>query len=253
VSRRLAVAHTLEDADPDHVRHRTVAVIDVLRATSTLTAAFAAGAAEAIPAPTPEAARRIRAGFPGDATLLCGERGRVRLPGFDLGNSPREFTPERVSGKRLVVATTNGSRALLRAAPSPEVLVAAFMNARAVVARLLEGTRDLLLCASGDGGRPCPEDTLLAGCLVERILEAERDAVPDGPAREALRSWEEAGGDVATALSRTEAGRELIRLGLEPDLTFCAALDTVASVPACRPGTATVVPGPGQPRSQASR
>jgi len=241
--RRLAVALTAGDLAAARVETCTVAVIDVLRATSTLVQAFAAGAAEAVPAATPEAARRLRDADPG--ALLCGERGRVRIPGFHLGNSPLEFTPERVAGRRLIVATTNGSRTLLGAAPAPLAVLAAFGNAGAVTAALLAADRDVLLACSGDSGRPCPEDTVLAGCLLARLRDAEPDAELDAPAGIALDLWERSGGRVAPFLAGTEAGAELLRLGLERDLEFCAAVDRLAVVPRLRPGTPGVV-GPGR-------
>lgn len=239
--RRLAVRLTVEDLAVPAVAASAVAVIDVLRATSTLSQAFAAGAMEAVPVPTPEAARRLGSGT-GDV-LLCGERQRMPIPGFDLGNSPLEFTPERVAGKRLVVVTTNGTRTLLAAAPAPLAVVAAFVNARSAVKRLLDADRDVLLACSGNAGRPAPEDTLLAGCLVARLLEADPQAEPAGEAPAALALWERAAGDVAGFLEATEAGRVLTRLGLEGDVAFCASLDRLETVPELRPGTPTVTPG----------
>lgn len=240
--RHLSVALTAEDLAGARVETAAVAVIDVLRATSTLVQAFASGAAEAVPAATPAAARRLRE-TSGDA-LLCGERNRVRIPGFDLGNSPLEFTPERVAGKRLILATTNGSRTLLGVARAPLAVAAAFVNAGAATARLLAAGRDVLLACSGDSGRPCPEDSLLAGCLLARLREGDPGAQPEGRgAAAALALWDASGGRVAAFLAGTPAGGDLVRLGLEGDLDFCAAVDRLTAVPELRPGTATVLPG----------
>src|SRR5262249_59076667 len=112
---------------------------DVLRATTTLTVAMTNGAARVLPASTPDEGLALREQHPG--ALLCGEREGFVLPGYDLGNSPMEYTPERVARKTLVFASTNGSQALRLAGGQSERVLAAFVNLSAAVERVRRARR----------------------------------------------------------------------------------------------------------------
>src|SRR5205807_6516908 len=116
-------------------------VIDVLRATTTIVHALAAGCTDVRPCAEVEEARALADGMRAGRVLLGGERGGAPLPGFDLGNSPREYTPRACKGNTLVLTTTNGTRALLRAAEAERVLLAAFVNYSAVCEQLRQETR----------------------------------------------------------------------------------------------------------------
>ena len=200
-------------------------VIDVIRATTTLTAAFARGAARVIPAASLDLAREVAAATPG--ALLCGERhGRV-VPGFDLGNSPAEYTAERVHGRTLVFASTNGAPALVHAAPARERWLVAFVNASAVVARLGRASKVTLVC-SGQVGRFAVEDTACAGWIARALRD--RGARLEGPAAAfAVSLAPVTAAQVHALVQGSIGGRDLRRLGGEfaRDVEFCAALDSM--------------------------
>ncbi len=122
-------------------------VIDALRATTTMTVAFENGCSAFIPVATVEEARELAARNPG--FLLAGERGAVALPGFDLGNSPRDFRPEKVKGKVVVMTTTNGTRALVASRRGAEIFIGSFLNLGALTGRLVEAGRDILIACAG--------------------------------------------------------------------------------------------------------
>ncbi len=124
-------------ADPDALAGGTAVVIDVLRAATTIVYALAAGAKTVIPCGEIEKARLIAAKFSPDEIILGGERGGMPIEGFDLGNSPEEYTPVRVRGKTIIFTTTNGTRALLHAKKAKQILLGAFVNASVVVERLI--------------------------------------------------------------------------------------------------------------------
>ena len=199
-------------------------IIDVLRATSTLTQAFANGASRVIEAATVDEAFALRERHPG--SLLCGEReGRI-IPGFDLGNSPFEYTSERVAGKTLVFASTNGSQALRLAAGRTRIL-AAFVNLSAVVERL-RGAPGIVIVCAGKLGEPSIEDTACAGLLVRRLRE--HGGEPEGEA--AALAEREAPHDAAAirgVVEDSEHGRYLASLGAEfaRDVAWCARLDVI--------------------------
>src|SRR5579862_6055151 len=125
--------------EPEELAASTVVVIDVLRASTTINQALAEGATEVIPCLEVEEARRIAAGLPSGLTVLGGEREGLRIPDFDLGNSPGEYRPDTVAGKTVVFTTTNGTRAMIACRAASRVLVGAFVNWSAVCKMLPEG------------------------------------------------------------------------------------------------------------------
>ena len=149
-------------------------VIDVLRATTTITAALAAGAREVIPCLEVDDALRAAANLPAGRAVLGGERGGLKIEGFDLGNSPSDYTPATVGAKSLVFTTTNGTRAMLHAREADEIWLAALVNLSAVVGCCAEQKRIDLLCA-GTGGKITREDVLLAGAIVARLTTPAGD------------------------------------------------------------------------------
>ena len=154
VARVLLSGHVLEEAlaarraeggrPPD-----AVVVIDVLRFTTTLIHGFARGATGARAFPNAETAERAKKALPPGSAILCGERGGVAIPGFDLGNSPREYVAEFVFSRTLLFCTTNGTRALLRTRDARRQLIAAFVNVGAVARRLRALAAE---AAAGPGG-----------------------------------------------------------------------------------------------------
>jgi 2-phosphosulfolactate phosphatase len=155
----------------------TAVVIDVLRATTTLTVALGNGAARVLPVATPEEAFRLRERDP--EALLCGERDGRKIAGFDLGNSPAEYGASVVSGRTLVFASTNGSLALIRARDARRRVLGCFANASATLEEVRSEERLVVVCA-GKLGRLSLEDAAFAGWLCERL--GERGARLEGAA-----------------------------------------------------------------------
>lgn len=219
----------------------TAVVIDVLRATTVITQAIRCGAAEVVVCGEIDEAfgiadRRDR------RPLLCGERACKPIAGFDLGNSPSEYTPERVAGKRLVMTTTNGTRAAIAAAGFDSILAASFNNLSAVVDSLAGETEVSILCAGTDG-EVTEEDLLLAGAIVDRLLdhpalrpESGPDGIgPLGPSETAARTlWRQhldTGRTLADRLAETLGGRNLVAAGYLDDITTCSQIDVTDAVP----------------------
>ena len=197
-------------------------VIDVLRATTTLSVALAHGAGPVLPADSPEHARRLKERHP--QALLCGERDGRRIAGFDLGNSPAEYGPEVVAGRPLVFASTNGSLALLAAAASRRRWLGCFATAGAVLEAVAREDRIVCVCA-GKLGRPSLEDTAFAGWLCARL--AGRGAALDPAARLAARLAPRDDFDVRALVEGSSHGRYLRGLGGEfaRDVEFAAKVD----------------------------
>jgi len=248
------MAHVLNAyALPASVRPRklaggTVVVIDVLRASTTIVHALEAGATEVIPCQKVNEARAVAARLPCGGVILGGERRGLPIKGFDLGNSPEEYVPCRVEGKTVVFTTTNGTRAILRARQAQRVLIGAFVNASAVLNQLLGQEQIHLLCA-GTRGLPSRDDLLLAGMLVDRILQqADPSYQPNAQAVAARETWLQAfapPGDLgaeplapqrlAEQLRNSAGGRNLIAIGLDGDILAAAQIDCFRSVPEMDP------------------
>ena len=146
--------------------------VDVLRATTTVVAACAAGCVRIIPVSDSGAARERAALFTAGEVLMAGERGGEPIPGFHLGNSPLEFTPERVRGRTILLTTTNGTAAMLGAGSAGAGAVAALTNVSAVARWALAQGRDLAVLCSGDDGSFSLEDAVCAGLLVSDVASA---------------------------------------------------------------------------------
>lgn len=213
-------------------------VIDVLRASTTIATALAHGAAAVRPVAGIEEARELAAVL-GAGTLLGGERGGVRIPGFDLGNSPLEYTPDRVAGKTIVITTTNGTAALHACREAREILVGALVNRTAVadeVRRLAGDSVPVHLVCAGTDGEITAEDVLAAGAILDAAAAGSVEAL-DESAREAVAFFRRvaAAVDVQSGLvaefRRSPGGSNLVDLGMEADLPVAAAIDSLAVVP----------------------
>jgi 2-phosphosulfolactate phosphatase len=233
---KLDVVFTPAELAGGGVGDRTVVVIDVLRATSTIIEALVNGAREVLPVESVEQAVRRREEIGRKDVLVCGERDTLPIAGFDLGNSPLEFERERVEGEIVVMTTTNGTRALLAGAAGRQCMVGALLNAGAVAAALAEAGEDALLLCAGREGRFALEDALCAGIIARRVrrLRADRDVQPNDATVAAATLAARFGRNLSGTLQRTAAGRRLTELGQADDVTFCAALDRYSEIPRVR-------------------
>jgi 2-phosphosulfolactate phosphatase len=220
-------------APPDQLVGGVAVVIDVLRATTTILHALAAGCQAVRPCAEVEEARELAGSLRAGRVLLGGERGGKPLPGFDVGNSPREYTAARCRGAVLVLTTSNGSRALLHAAAADRVLVAAFVNYSAVCEQLRREIRPIHIVCAGDGGAVALEDALLAGALVEFLSDLGPARLNDG-ARLAWDAFEHHGRVLEGALAVSAGGVRLRNLGYQEDVLAAAHVDQFTLAPELR-------------------
>jgi len=240
---RVDVAVTPDGLDRAAVAGSRVLVIDVLRAATCIVTALANGCAAIVPVATPEDARLRMTAQP-DA-LVAGERRGEPLEGFDLGNSPLEFTRERVGGRVVIMTTSNGTRALLAARGATAIGVAAFVNLGAAAVWALDGRRDVLLLCSGERGARSLEDHVCAGLLAERLLAREPAARATPTAEAAMGLAEPYGKDVARLAQDSSWARHLASRGRARDVAACLSLDTSSLVPEYRPNIDKVVAAKG--------
>lgn len=228
---RLDVFLTPGELAPADLAGRTVVVIDILRATSTIVQALSAGARSIYPVGSIEEALRLANTFGRDEVLLTGERKCLPIEGFDLGNSPAEFTRERVAGKIIVMTTTNGTTALTATTGAARVFIGAMLNMGALVDELSRTEAEPVILCSGRERHFALEDATCAGLLATRLMAARPGewALNDG-ARAAVSLAREFG--VSEPLFRdTAAGRSIVDAGLGDDLAFCARADIHGVIP----------------------
>ncbi len=184
-------------------------VIDVLRATSTILAAFDAGVKSLRPVREVESAREWKRRYP--EIILAGERGGLPPDGFELGNSPREWTKERLEGREVVMTTTNGTRALEGCQGRGTVVVAAWRNRRALCDWIRLQKPSVNLICAGTGEDFSLEDALVAGAIAEELA-------PQHPVASIYRANRNR---VREVFRQTKNGKALIEKGLEADIDWC--------------------------------
>ena len=226
--------HLLPDlVPPGRLAGGLAVVIDVLRATTTIVYALAGGCTAVRPCAEVEEARELAGQMRAGRVLLGGERGGTPLPGFDLGNSPQEYTAKVCRGSTLVMTTTNGTRALLRTTEADRVLLAGFVNYSAVCEQLLQDVRPVHIVCAGFEGGVALEDTLLAGALVDFLCDVVEVRLNDS-ARLAWDCFEHHGRVLQGALEISQGGANLSRLGYDEDIKAAAQVDQFALVPELR-------------------
>jgi 2-phosphosulfolactate phosphatase len=240
---RIDVVPTADAVVPARLAGATALVIDVLRASTTIVTALGSGAAYVVPVQTVEDARARKAAL-GAAAILAGERGGDPPEGFDLGNSPLEFTAGRVRDRAIVLTTSNGTRALTAARGAAAVGVAALVNAGAAAAWASAQGRDVVLICSGELGAPSLEDEACAGVLVARLVADVPDAILTPPASAAHALGRRYGKDLAALAADAPHARGLAGKGRAGDVAFCLALDTTTVVPTLLPNVDKLVRGP---------
>lgn len=213
------------------VANRAVVVIDVLRASTTIVTALAHGCRTIIPVEEVEEAKRIAATIGDQHVLLGGERGGVRIDGFALGNSPREYRGANLRDSTIVFTTTNGSRLFRMVQNGAPVLVGALVNAGAVAQAIAQEGHDVLLVCAGREGRFSTEDCFCAGLLVHRLGQLLPRQVGLSDAAQATRRFFSARQSPRKVLQGSEHGRFLARIGFGQDIPVCAEVDAYQVVP----------------------
>jgi 2-phosphosulfolactate phosphatase len=241
-SRQVRVHLVCDMVRPECLADTMVVVIDVLRATTTIVHALAAGCVAVRPSADVDEARQMAGAMRAGHVLLAGERDGRPLPGFDLGNSPKSFTATRCKGQTLVLTTTNGTRALVRCQHAARVLVGAFVNFSAVCEQLRIDTRPVHIVCAGNDGAVALEDTLLAGALVDFLCEHAAVELDDG-ARVAWDCFENQGRVLDGALQICAGGVLLTALGYDDDIRAAARVDVFALAPEVRSNPLRIEPG----------
>jgi 2-phosphosulfolactate phosphatase len=232
---RPVLVHLLPAHIPDGALAGVAVVIDVLRATTVMVHALAAGCRTVLPCLEVDEAKKVAAGYRSNGkVVLGGERKGKPIPGFDLGNSPDDYTAKACKAATVVMTTTNGTRALLRAAEADRVLIGAFVNFSAVCEQLKAENRPVHIVCAGTDGAVSLEDTILAGAFVDFLSDVGGEVKLNDAARLAWDCLENHGRCLAGALEIGAGGERLRSLGYDADIRAAAQVDRFAIAPELR-------------------
>ena len=241
---KLDVYLTPGEAAAGDIADRTVVIIDVLRASTTIVEALAAGARVLYPVAGIDEALRLANTLGREDVLLCGERKALPIEGFDLGNSPGQFNRRKVSGKTLVMTTTNGTATMMAATGAARILIGAWLNLTAVVGELARASGDPVLICSGREGKFGLEDAVFAGRVAAGVMAARAGEWELNDGAHAALALAEKWKDLNKLFRQVAAGRQIVEAGLEDDLAFCARVDRHKVVPVLHDRQIRLEPAP---------
>jgi 2-phosphosulfolactate phosphatase len=228
---KLFVYHTPELV-PDHGFPDCAIAIDILRATSTIVTALAAGAEAVQVFADLEELQRVSAAHPPQLTLRAAERGGGTVAGFDLGNSPFDYKPDLVKGKRIFMSTTNGTRALQKIQDVPVVLAAAMINLSTVLAYLqLLQPETVWIVGSGWQGSYALEDTACAGAIVDGLQSDSTNILANDEAFAAMSLYQIWRDRLSELFNHASHGQRLLGLDCGADIQYCAQVSQLSVLP----------------------
>jgi 2-phosphosulfolactate phosphatase len=229
---QVTVHFTPANLDEMQLKDKNIVIIDVLRASTTIAMALQNGAKEIIPVNSVENAVKISGSLYGDVTLRAGERNARMIEGFNLGNSPDEFTEEIVKGKSIILMTTNGSVAIVKGKHAQNLVVAGFVNLTAVVDFLNKLDSDFVIICAGKENYFCLEDVVCAGRIINKLAKETDSVLLLDDAGEASLTLDKVfGKSILKTLKNSEHGKYLSEIGFADDLKVCAAVDSIDVLP----------------------
>lgn len=227
---KIEVVSKVDEVKFDEINHKTVIVIDVLRASSTIVAALAHGASEVIPVETIGQARS----YQGEQYILAGERYGKRVSGFPLTNSPTEMANTPLNGHSLVLTTTNGTRAIHKSWKADAILIGSFLNGLACARMAHQLRKDITILCAGSRQEFALEDGICSGYLVSLLQQTISDLIINDFGLAMLASYQGYKNDLFQVLRTTATGKRLVQAGNEEDIDFCAQKDLYSFVPTVR-------------------
>ncbi len=213
---------------------RVVAVIDVLRASTSVAVALVNGARTVVPVESTDVAIVRAKQFERADVVLAGEQKMQPITGFDLGNSPLSFSAEAVGGRTILFTTTNGTRALMGLQGTRDIVVASYVNHAAVTAMLRAAARaetDVAIVCAGDEGHFSLEDAACAGRYVRSLSQRGRSIVLNDAACACEIIDRKYGDNITKIFGASSHGKALAEAGFGEDLAVCAAVDSYPVVP----------------------
>lgn len=223
------------------LKDKNVIILDVLRATTTMSIALSNGAKEIIP--TENIATAVRVAKGSKNSILCGERNGKVVDGFTLGNSPLEYTNEEIKDKSLIFSTTNGTIAIIKSKFAKNCLLCSFVNISAIVDHVNSIDEDFIIICSGKLNDFCLEDAVCAGMLLNKLNVGRNLEMKDSEIATmhlcndlAMLMNTPSQDKILKMFHLSEHGKYLASIGFEKDLEICSKIDSYPSIPIFRNG-----------------
>ncbi len=237
---KINVHLTPYEVTEERIKDTTAVVVDVLRASTSICAALGAGAREIVPAESSSSAIQLASLLSRDSILLCGEREGLLIEGFDLGNSPFQYTPSVVKGKTLIFASTNGTPTIIKTRQAHRIIICGFVNLDVVVKALSETSEKINIVCAGKLGQFAIEDVVCAGLVLRDLgRKIEQEIELNDGATAALNLAEQYQDSIPDIVANSYHGRYLTSIGMEADLPFCADLNRLPLLPVFNDGRIT--------------
>ena len=204
---------------------KTVVVVDILRATSCMTTAFAHNIKSMKPVSTLEDCRSYKK----EGYFIAAERGGEKVEGFDIGNSPFSYMEPSLAGEKVAVTTTNGTLAIVKSMTANDILIGSFLNIKAVASRIIELDQDVIIHCAGWKGSVNAEDTLFAGALIDLLAGEFETNTDDASLAHSLYLLHK--DNMLDYVSQSSHAQRLKGFGIMKDIEFCMEMDKYDVVP----------------------
>jgi len=219
-----------DDINESKIENKVVVVIDMFRATSVIVTALNNGCKEVIPYLTIEETLEHAKKLNREDYILGGERRAVKIEGFDLSNSPLEYTKERVENKTVLMTTTNGTRTLTKSTTAKKVLIAAMINAKAVAKRLMEINDDVVIINAGTNGNFSMDDYICGGYIIDEMLKFDKELQLTDISKTASMIYE-SHKDILSYVKEATHYSFMKSLELDGDIEYCIRKSIIDIVP----------------------
>ncbi|MBM7583390.1 2-phosphosulfolactate phosphatase [Caldicoprobacter guelmensis] len=223
------------------LKERIAVVVDVLRASSTIITALHNGCREVIPLIDIEEAINLSKNYEKGTFLLGGERNAQKIEGFDLSNSPYEYTRDVVEGRTVLITTTNGTRAIRKANEAKEVIIGGFLNAAAVARYIGQKEENVAFICAGTDGKFSLDDILAVGAMIDALQNTGKPLDMDDLGLVCLQMYSIHKQDLKEILKHTYHYKNLVKAGFEADVDYCIQLNLLPTIPVYREGVIRVL------------
>ncbi|MEX0779667.1 MAG: 2-phosphosulfolactate phosphatase [Balneolales bacterium] len=220
----------------EEVQGKTVVVIDVLRACSSIVTALNNGAKSVIPVADMGAAGQIAMNLDPTSFVMCGERDGEKIAGYQLGNSPFEYTEEAVGKKTLILNTTNGTRAISKCSQAKKVIIGCFLNLNSVIEELKAADSEIILICAGWKNRISMEDMLCAGAIIHGVYGGSLSLQSTDGAKVAFGLYEKYGNQISEVVQTSNHATRLKGLNSADDIAYCTQINKINKIPSFTEG-----------------
>lgn len=236
---KIDIIISADDIIESKLENKVAVVIDMFRATSVIVTALSNGCKEVIPCLTIDDTWKEAEKYNREDYILGGERKAVKIEGFDLSNSPLEYTKNVVENKTVLMTTTNGTRTLMKSSNAEIILIAAMINAKAVAKKLIDINKDVVIINAGTSGNFSMDDYICSGYIINEILNSKSNVDLTDISKTAKMIYN-AHPDILSYVKNATHYSVMKSLKLDDDISYCTKKSILDIVPICKENKITV-------------